>query len=572
MTFRWAKRFIFVAGLLGLLASACTSAEPTATLRPPPPTPIPTATPVPAPTATPVVAPGPQGSHGGSLTVAGAAAIPHRDVHQSVQETLTTLGPGLAYSRLLRLRSGEDFEQPHLLLECDLCESWELNKDMVFEFRLRPDVYWQDLAPVHGRPLVAEDLVFSYERLRTPGWPNAALLSSFGVIQATGDRTLSLELAVTDADALLSLADGHSKIVAPEVVAEYGDLKDSPVVGTGPWVWQETAPAAGPVLLRNTDYFEPGLPFLDELRIAVFQNGGPLREGGQPVAAAYVAGLVDVASVFPGEWEPIDRVGRPFQSTVSRQLGQGIVLALNTATSPLQDQAVRQAVFQAIDPWDYLDTVWPDQGFASVGIPVFRADWLLNRSDMRQDYFADPVRGRELLAESGLDLPLDIEVALHAALAVDGWGPQDRLLAQKLEHDLLDVGFNPTIRLMNPEQFDELVVGPNREFQLAVGPMPPTSTPNRFLFGLLHSDGRWNIAQHQDTGLNALIEQQAGEFDANLRQRRLEEIQRHVLDQAYLFSPVTASFRWVYTDDLRGFAPNTALSEYNYWSRVWLDR
>ncbi len=572
MTFRWAKRFIFVAGLLGLLALACTSAEPTATLRPPPPTPIPTATPVPAPTATPVVAPGPQGSHGGSLTVAGAAAIPHRDVHQSVQETLTTLGPGLAYSRLLRLRSGEDFEQPHLLLECDLCESWELNKDMVFEFRLRPDVYWQDLAPVYGRPLVAEDLVFSYERLRTPGWPNAALLSSFGVIQATGDRTLSLELAVTDADALLSLADGHSKIVAPEVVAENGDLKDSPVIGTGPWVWQETAPAAGPALLRNAAYFETGLPFLDELKIAVIQNAGLPEEGVQPTAAAYAAGLVDVASVAPREWESLSKAERSFESTVSRQLGQGIVLALNSKTPQLQDPTVRRAVFQAIDPWDYLDTVWPDQGFASVGIPVFRADWLLNRSDMRQDYFADPVRGRELLAESGLDLPLDIEVALHAALAVDGSGPQDRLLAQKLEHDLLDVGFNPTIRLMNPEQFDELVVGPNREFQLAVGPMPPTSTPNRFLFGLLHSDGRWNIAQHQDTGLNALIEQQAGEFDANRRQRRLEEIQRHVLDQAYLFSPVTASFRWVYTDDLRGFAPNTALSEYNYWSRVWLDR
>ena len=570
MKLGWAKRMVLIAGLVGLLAAACASPTPTAV--PPTATPMPTATPVPPPTATPVVMPGPQGSSGGALTVAAAAAIPHRDVHQSVQETLTTLGPGLAYSRLLRLRSGEDVQQPHLLLECDLCESWELTRDLEYEFQLRPDVRWQDLAPVDGRPLVADDLVFSYERLRSEGWPNAGLLSSFGDIKAVGDDALLLELTVTDADALLSLADGHSKIVAPEVVAEYGDLKDSPVVGTGPWVWQETTLADSTVLLRNDGYFEPGLPFLDELRIAVIQNDGLAPESGQTVAAAYAAGLVDVAPVFPGEWGAITRASRAFESTVSRQLGQGIVLALNTRIAPFQDQAVRQAVFQAIDPWDYLDTVWLGQGFASVGIPVMRADWLLERSEMRQDYFADPVQARSLLARSGMDLPVDIEVALHTGLGTNGPGPKDLLLAEKLESDLQRVGFSPTIRLMNPEQFDELVVGPNREFQVAIGPMPPTSTPNRFLFGLLHGDGRWNISQHQDTGLNALIEEQAQEFDSKLRQRKLAELQRHVLDQAYLFSPVTASFRWVYTGDLRGFTPNTALSEYNYWSRTWLDR
>ena len=50
------------------------------------------------------------------------------------------------------------------------------------------------------------------------------------------------------------------------------------------------------------------------------------------------------------------------------------------------------------------------------------------------------------------------------------------------------------------------------------------------------------------------------------------EIQRRVLDQAYLFSPVTAASRWVFSSDLMGFEPNTALSEYNFWSRTWLDR
>ena len=104
--------------------------------------------------------PAPQGSQGGSLTIASAVHLPHRDVHQEVQEALTALGPGMAYSRLLRLRSGEGLEQPHLMLECDLCESWKLTSDLVYEFRLRSDVRWQNVEPVNSRPLVAGDLAF----------------------------------------------------------------------------------------------------------------------------------------------------------------------------------------------------------------------------------------------------------------------------------------------------------------------------------------------------------------------------------------------------------------------------
>ena len=179
---------IFVTMGVALLLLACNAATPTPTPissgPTPPPTSKPTATPVPAtatprPTVTPTVqptpapqptatatprptptpvAPPPSGVTGGSLTIAGLADIPHRDFHQSVQETLTSLGPGLAYSRLLRLRTGPEQGLPSLLLECDLCLSWEMTSDLSYEFRLRPDVHWQDISPVNGRLLVAEDL------------------------------------------------------------------------------------------------------------------------------------------------------------------------------------------------------------------------------------------------------------------------------------------------------------------------------------------------------------------------------------------------------------------------------
>ena len=52
--------------------------------------------------------------------------------------------------------------------------------------------------------------------------------------KALDGRKLRVNLDFLESDALLSLADDHSKIVAREVVVErYGNLKDSPVIGTG---------------------------------------------------------------------------------------------------------------------------------------------------------------------------------------------------------------------------------------------------------------------------------------------------------------------------------------------------
>jgi peptide/nickel transport system substrate-binding protein len=538
------------------------------------PTPLPGTTDsngVPLPTPTPVIAPAPSGSTGGTLTIVAAAEIPHLDVHQEVQETLTALGPGLAYSRLLRLKSGQGSNQPNLLLECDLCQSWHLNDDLAYVFTLRPDIRWQNLPPVNGRTLVSDDIVFSLNRLKTKGWPNAPLLSSIGDAKALDNQTVQIELSLQDADALLALADGHVKIVAPEVVAEYGDLKAAPVIGTGPWIWQGTDSDQSMEFIRNPNYFEGGLPFLDQLNVTVMRTD-PLANSPGSVAldkvAAFKAGLVDVLSVDPSEWDLVRKNNSDFQSVVSRRSGSGIVLAMNAQMPNLQETAVRQAVFQAIDPWDYLDTVWSGQGFASVGIPVQESDWLLERQEMRQNFFADPGKARQLLIDSGQKLPVDLEVTVR----IERTGGENLVLEERLMADLTAVGFNPEIRRMNPVQFNDLVMGPAREFQLAVGAVPPTSTTNSYLFGLLHSQGRWNLAGHEDTQLDTMIELQSAEFDDVARREQLVEIQRWVLDQAYLFSPVTTASRWVFSSDLKGFKPNTALSEYNFWSRTWLDR
>ena len=557
---------ILVIQALALLVLGCTSATPTPTPTALP-TAMPTATPVPTPTPTPVVSAPPAGQRGGSLRVATFADIEHRDVHQSLQEALISQGPGLAYSRLLRLRTGPGLEQPSLLLECDLCESWRIAEDSSsYEFQLRPDVRWQNIQPVNGRPLVAEDLAYSYERLRTPGWPNVPLFSAIGSIEATGTHTLRVELASPDSDALLSLADGHSKIVAREVVEEFGDLKDSPVVGTGPWIWEDTVPGEGTTLTRNPDYFEEGLPFLDKLSFRIIQRSDVTKSADEERLAAFVAGAVDVLPILPREWRTLQETGLEFETFVSNQVGTGVLLSMNVQTPALSNPAARRAILKALDPFEYVRTIWANQGFVSMGIPVQQPDWLLGREEMRGEYFASPTEAAELLASSGLPSPIDIEIL------VGDFGDIYLELGDRVASDLRAVGFNPTVQPVIPSRYSQLVVGRNKDYQVALGVLPPTSTTNSYLFAALHSGGQWNVSLHNDSVMDRMIEEQAVELDPARRRAQLLEIQSYILDQAYLFSPVTGATRWVFDRKLEGFSPNTAASEYNFWSRSWLEQ
>lgn len=526
----------------------------------------------PAPQPAAVQEPAPTGldrgtpRRGGHLVLASMADYPHRDVHRSAQETLATLGPGLAYSRLLRLETGREVKQPNLTLQCDLCESWELAPDMSYVFRLRSDVYWQDLPPVDGRQLVADDLVFSYDRMRAPGWPGEARFADRGIgeIEALDDHTLRVSLEFRDSDALLALADGHSKIVAPEVLEQFGGLLGAPVIGTGPWVFEQKIPGGATEYSRNPNYFEPDLPYLDVITVkpvTVASEGGSVN----PERLALLeAGQIDVVVASPTDWPHLERSSVEFNSRVSQQPEIGMVLTLNAGREPLDNLAVRQAIFRALDPWEYVDLDWSGQGGVGLGMPIRSSGWQLGQGELLAGYLGSHSAARDILQDNEIIFPPALEIA------VADLGPDYRQVGNQIVRDLEAVGFEANVTAMDPAALQATMFGVGRDYQIALTPAPPHPTTNGYLYSLLHSGGPGNIANHDDKALDALIEVQAGELDPARRQEWLLDLQRHTMEQAYMFSPITGSYRWVFDWDLENFYPNTALSEYHYWAEAWL--
>ena len=492
------------------------------------------------------------GTPDGILTAMIASDISHRDVHQVVSETLTTRGPGIAYSRLLRLETGGDITQPSLLLECDLCMTWEMLDPITYRFQLRSDVSWQDIPPLNGRRLTAEDMVFSYQRQNTSGWPNASLLSALDTVEMESEFTLKFNLRYPDVDFLMALADGHSKVVAKEVVDGPLSIKDGPVVGTGPWIWRQTIKGIGSDFEANHNYFEEALPLLQEISFKVIKDP-------ETQLAAFLTEVVDVYDVSGQRWTDIQNFNKGYRTFLSKQGGRGVVLTMNVSGPPFNNVDVRRAVFKALDPWTYLDEIWSGLGFVSQGVPVVEHTWLLDRKELTR-FFRDPT--------SAEDTRVDVSVGFDLTVADFGDAYLEQGLA--IKRDLQRAGFRPNLQVLNPAEYSERVWG-ERAYKLFVGPLPPTSSPNSYLFSVLHSEGQWNILAHDDSELNDLIEsQQATSFTHAQRQVGIQLIQRYLFEQAYMFSPVTHSTMWLLQDRVQGFYPNTALSEYFYWAEAWV--
>ena len=551
------RSILWLAGLalgIGLLAGCGTSEEPRATVEPTE-TVVPTATASPTVTATaaPFVSPPPgtipAGTYGGHIVALARADVRHFDVHQDASATLAARGPGVAYSRMLRLRTGEEIEQPSLLLECDLCEGWRLDEQLVYEFRLRDDVRWQDVAPVNGRKLSAQDVVFSYERQRTAGWPNSPLLMAVASVEAPDELTVRVKLRYWDTDFLLALADGRSKVVAPEPVIAEGSLEPGPVVGTGPWVWMRTEQGDGSAFEANPDYFEEGLPFADLLTFKVIKD---------PEArfAAFFTGQLDVFDAGAEEWELIVSRGFPSRTTVSKEGGRGLMLAMNAGRAPFDDVEVRRAVFRVLKPLDVSAGAITGEGaMFGAGVPVVEESWLLEREEL-EGFFEGgstvDVRGKA------------VEVLLG------DFGDEQVEWGRRVESALRGAGFVTSLTVVNPMEYRDRVWRMG-EYEMFLGPTSPASGPNGFLFSALHSGGQRNILGHEDGELDRLIEsQQELGFDSRERGEVIREIQRRLLGEAYMVTLGGGETLWVMQDAVEGFYPNTALAEYFFWAKTWL--
>src|SRR5581483_2814947 len=97
---------------------------------------------------------------GGTFRWGSSTLFDHLDPHQTTASATFGFAVGVCWSRLLKFKI-RDVELPAFIPTGDLAESWEQPDDLTYIFKLRRNARWQNIPPASGRPVTAEDIVYS---------------------------------------------------------------------------------------------------------------------------------------------------------------------------------------------------------------------------------------------------------------------------------------------------------------------------------------------------------------------------------------------------------------------------
>ena len=335
--------------------------------------------------------------YGGTFLSVANETIDQFDMHQ------TSLGgiyasTSLAYSGLL---GTSPYDPQGVEVIPDLARTWELEdggKRVIFH--LAENVKWHD-----GVPFSSEDAKFSIERIMNP--PEGVISPRQGIV-----RSLVESVEAPDPNTVVLNGKGASGLLVPlwsngwNAMVPKHILESDPVdglksimVGTGAFILKEHTTTFFR-FERNPDYFDEGLPYLDEIEINVITD--PQTVANQVLAERiYWTGPYRHPNLGPD----LGQATAEREPQLEYSFGGNVVASLHLQTNnvPFDDIRVRQAVNEAIDREAIIElgTETGVVGTATLptgpwGMPVERRGKLIG---FGPDMEVRRAHARELLAE-----------------------------------------------------------------------------------------------------------------------------------------------------------------------------
>ncbi len=145
-----------------------------------------------------------------------------------------------------------------------LAQEWSASKDgRNYTFKIVEGVKFHD-----GTPLSAEDIVWTFNRLREPQaeFPTSDLYKNIKNIETNGESEVVFELYEPNPFFLYDLSDNHALILKSNT-EDPGQFN-----GTGPFVVKEYSPEDRIVLEANSEYWLDGIPKINNLEIIFFPD------------------------------------------------------------------------------------------------------------------------------------------------------------------------------------------------------------------------------------------------------------------------------------------------------------
>ena len=321
---------------------------------------------------------------GGWINVATDSTAVGLDPHLSITFSSFTFTEHV-YDTLLRFNYKMEVEP-------SLATSWEQPDDLTYIFHLRKGVKFHN-----GREFTSEDAKFSFDRILHPktGAPARSIFKFIKEVKALDKYTVKITLKEGMTAFLRYCAfPRYTAIVPKDEVLKRGTL-NKVMVGTGPFKLKEYKHGHSATFVRNDDYWEPGLPYIDGFKFAVIKDESSriaaIRMGTVDIGWLKNAQLADVAAKTPN----INII----KSAPARQ-GR---FWLNHRVFPFNNLKLRQALVAALDFQAMIDKVLFGHGFLSSIIPPSEGDFVLSQEEIAKlpFYPQDYDLAKKLLKEAG---------------------------------------------------------------------------------------------------------------------------------------------------------------------------
>lgn len=270
----------------------------------------------------------------------------------------------------------------------------------VYTFTIREGVKFHD-----GSDFDANDVVYSLKRaaglLETQdGTALVSELDSITDVQVTSDGRVEVTLEAGNSELLSFFTVG----IIPE---GYDNCQKAPV-GTGPFKFESYTPGQSVILIKNDNYWQKGLPYLDKVTFKV--------------CADMDAGLTELANgsidIFPylskDRADQLDPAKYNIESNGSNMVQ---IFALNNAVEPLNDVRVRQAINYAINRKDIISVTMDGAGveLATAMSPAMGSYY---DTSLDGSFDQDVEKAKALMAEAGYENGFDITCTVPSSYLI----------------------------------------------------------------------------------------------------------------------------------------------------------
>ena len=423
-----------------------------------------------------------------------------------------------------------------------LAKSWTISPDgKTYTFNLERNVKWHD-----GKPLTSDDVIYTVKEFLPLTHPRAkALFGRCESITAPDAHTVVFKLTSPFAP-FIGAFDISNLPVMPKHIYAGTDIVKNPAnlnpIGSGPFKLKEWVRGSHIHLVRNDDYFKPGLPHLDAIIYRVVPDGASR-------ALALENGTVQLTQWTDLELFDAQKLGKKSNLAVTTKgyeyFAPIMWLEINNRTAPLNDKRFRQAVMHAIDRNFIKDKIL--YGFGKVATGPVNSKTKFYEPDVKK-YDFSIAKANALLDEMGLK-PDAKDVRTRVRLPVSPYGEMVQRSCEYIRQCLAKVGIAVTLESTDPGSYTQRIA--NWDYDLNLSWLyqfgdPALGVTRNYVSSNIRKILFTNTVGYSNPEVDRIAEAAAIEIDTAKRQALYSQMQKLIVEDVPIAWLVEMEFPTIY--------------------------